>query len=224
MNEGDVVAVVADHTWAAMKGMKALEPRWNDGANAAVQQAAIVADLGAAVHEPGAVAATKGKPAQAAARAVTHVEAIYHQPFLAHATLEPMNCTIDWRKDVCEIWVGTQAPDRAVAKLAALGLKPEQIRLHNHLIGGGFGRRLEVDGIVLAARIARHVQGPVRVLWSREEDIQHDRYRPYYVDRLSAALDARGLPVAWRHTIAGAGLWALYYGEARSRTVWTSTR
>ena len=213
VSEGDVIAVVADDTWAAMKGMKALAPRWNDGPNAAVQQAAIVADLEAAVHEAGAVAASKGKPAQATARAVTHVEAIYHQPFLAHATLEPMNCTIDWREEVCEIWVGTQAPDRVVAKLAALGLKPEQIRLHNHLIGGGFGRRLEVDGIVLAARIARHVQGPVRALWSREEDIQHDRYRPYYVDRLSASLDARGVPVTWRQTIAGAGLWALYYGE-----------
>jgi isoquinoline 1-oxidoreductase beta subunit len=94
-----------------------------------------------------------------------------------------------------------------------LGLKPEQIRLHSYLIGGGFGRRLEVDGIVLAARIARHVQGPVRVLWSREQDIQHDFYRPYYVDRLSASLDARGMPITWRHTIAGAGLWALYYGE-----------
>jgi isoquinoline 1-oxidoreductase beta subunit len=213
VNEGDVVAVVADDTWAAMQGLKALAPRWDDGTNAAVQQAAIVADLEAAVHEAGAVAATKGKPAQATARTVTHVEAIYHQPFLAHAALEPMNCSIEWREDVCEIWVGTQAPDRAVAKLAALGLKPEQIRLHNQLIGGGFGRRLEVDGIVLAARIARHVQGPVRALWSREEDIQHDRYRPYYVDRLSASLDARGMPVAWRQTIAGAGLWALYYGE-----------
>jgi isoquinoline 1-oxidoreductase beta subunit len=125
-----------------------------------------------------------------------------------------MNCTIDWRKEGCEIWVGTQVPDRAVAKLAQLGLGPQQIQLHNQLIGGGFGRRLEVDGIVLAARIARHVEGPVRVLWTREQDIQHDRYRPYYIDRLSAALDAHGRPVSWRHTIAGTGLWALYYGEA----------
>ena len=213
VNEGDVIAVVAEHTWAAMKGMKALNPRWESGANGSVQQAAIVAALEAAAHEPGVVATLKGKPAEAAAHAATHVDAIYHQPFLAHATLEPMNCTIDWRKDVCEIWVGTQVPDRAVAKLAPLGLKPEQIQLHNQLIGGGFGRRLEVDGIVVAARIARHVEGPVRVLWTREEDIQHDRYRPYYVDRLSAALDAHGHPISWRHTIAGAGLWALYYGE-----------
>jgi len=213
VNEADVIAVVADDTWAAMKGMKALAPRWNDGPNAAVQQGAIVADLEAAAHEAGAVATSKGKLEEAAAHTTTHVDAVYHQPFLAHATLEPMNCTVDWREGECEIWVGTQASDRAVAKLAALGLKPEQIRLHSHLIGGGFGRRLEVDGIVLAARIARHVQGPVRVLWSREQDIQHDRYRPYYVDRLSASLDARGMPVTWRHTIAGAGLWALYYGE-----------
>jgi isoquinoline 1-oxidoreductase beta subunit len=213
VNEGDVIAVVADDTWAAMQGMRALAPRWNDGANAAVQQAAIVADLEAAVHEDGALASRKGDPATAAAHPRARVDAIYHQPFLAHATLEPMNCTVDWRHGECEIWTGTQAPDRAVAKLAALGLKAEQIRIHNHLIGGGFGRRLEVDGIVLAARIARHVPGPVRVLWRREEDIQHDRYRPYYVDRLRASLDARGMPVAWRHTIAGAGLWALYYGE-----------
>jgi isoquinoline 1-oxidoreductase beta subunit len=213
VNEGDVIAVVAEHTWAAMKGMKALNPRWQGGDNARVQQAAIVAALEAAAREPGVVAALKGKPAEAAAHAVTHIDAVYHQPFLAHATLEPMNCTVDWRKDACEMWVGTQVPDRAVAKLAQLGLAPQQIQLHNQLIGGGFGRRLEVDGIVIAARIARHVAGPVRVLWTREQDIQHDRYRPYYIDRLSAALDAHGRPVSWRHTIAGTGLWALYYGE-----------
>jgi isoquinoline 1-oxidoreductase beta subunit len=213
VNEGDLVAVVADSTWAAMQGMKALAPRWDDGANAAQQQVAIVAELESAVREAGAIALSKGKPV-AAAGAATHVEATYHQPFLAHAALEPMNCTVDWRSGECEVWTGTQAPDRAVAKLAELGLKPEQIILHNQLIGGGFGRRLEVDGVVLAARVARHVQGPVQVLWSREEDIRHDRYRPYYVDHLSASLNAKGLPVAWRHSIAGAGLWALYYGEA----------
>jgi isoquinoline 1-oxidoreductase subunit beta len=213
VNEGDVVAVVAEHTWAAMKGMKGLNPQWEEGDNGDVQQRAIVAALEAAVHEPGVVATTKGNPGAAAARAPTHVAAVYHQPFLAHAALEPMNCTVEWRKDTCEIWVGTQVPDRALAKLTQLGLRPEQIQLHNQLIGGSFGRRLEVDGIVFAARIARHVTGPVRVLWPREQDIQHDRYRPYYVDRLSAALDAHGLPVSWRHTIAGAGLWALYYGE-----------
>ena len=214
VNEGELLAVVADDTWGAIKGMKALAPTWNDGPNAAVQQAAIVTELERAAREAGALAGSKGKPAAPAAHATTHVEATYHQPFLAHATLEPMNCTVDWRAGECEIWTGTQAPDRAVAKLADLDLKPEQIILHNQLIGGGFGRRLEVDGVVLAARVARHVQGPVQVLWTREQDIQHDRYRPYYVDHLSASLDARGRPLAWHHTIAGAGLWALYYGEA----------
>jgi isoquinoline 1-oxidoreductase beta subunit len=213
VNEGDAIAVVADNTWAAMKGMKALALRWNDGANGSLQQAAIVTELEAAVRAPGATATARGDVAKAAAHARTHVEAIFHQPFLAHATLEPMNCTVDWRPDGCEIWVGTQAPDRAVAMLGSLGLHAAQIRIHNHLIGGGFGRRLEVDGIVLAARIARHVKGPVRVLWPRAQDIQHDRYRPYYVDHVSAALDARGLPVAWRHTIAGAAVSALYSGE-----------
>ena len=216
VNEGDLVAVVADDTWAAIQGMKALAPRWNDGANAGVQQAALVAELESAVREAGAVALSRGSPI-ATGRVATHVEATYHQPFLAHATLEPMNCTVDWRDGECEIWTGTQAPDRAVAKLAALGLKPGQIILHNEFIGGGFGRRLEVDGVVLAARVARHVRGPVQVLWTREEDIRHDRYRPYYVDHLTASLDPRGLPIAWRHTIAGAGLWALYYGEGTVR-------
>src|SRR5256884_9624981 len=107
-----------------------------------------------------------------------------------------MNCTVDWREEECEIWVGTQACDRAVAKLAALGLKPEQIRLHSYLIGGGVGRRLEGDGIALAARGARHVQGPVGVPWPPEEEIPHDRYRPNYVGRSSAASDSAGSPLA----------------------------
>jgi isoquinoline 1-oxidoreductase beta subunit len=127
--------------------------------------------------------------------------------------MEPMNCTVHWRQDMCEIWVGTQAPDRMLAVLAELGLKPAQIKLHNQLIGGGFGRRLEVDGIVVAVRIARHVDAPVKVIWSREEDIQHDKYRPYYVDRIAAGLDSRGLPVAWQHTIAGSSVSAVYSGE-----------
>ncbi len=219
VNERDVVAVVADDAWAALKGLKALDPRWHAGANGAVQQAQIVRELEAAVDRPGAIARLAGDPAAAMQRASSRLEAIYHQPFLAHATMEPMNCTVDWRKDVCEIWVGTQAPDRAVAKLAALGLAPQQIRINNHLIGGGFGRRLEVDGIVLAARIARHVQGPVKVLWTREEDVRHDMYRPYYVDKIVAGLDAHGVPVAWRHTIAGSSVSIAWSGEPNKNGV-----
>jgi isoquinoline 1-oxidoreductase beta subunit len=213
VNERDVVAVVADDTWAAVRGLKALNLRWDDGAHGSVQQAAIVAQLDQASKSVGAIANRVGDPGAAMAKAAARVEAVYHQPFLAHATMEPMNCTVDWRKDACEIWVGTQAPDRAVAKLASLGLNPQQIRIHNHLIGGGFGRRLEVDGIVLAARIARHVAGPVKVLWSREQDVQHDRYRPYYVDRIAAGLDTKGTPIAWLHTIAGSSVSERWSGE-----------
>jgi isoquinoline 1-oxidoreductase beta subunit len=213
VNERDLVAVVAVDTWSAMKGLKSLELQWEGGLNASVQQARLVADLEAAVRRPGAVAAHVGDATTALAHAASRLEALYHQPFLAHATMEPMNCTVHWRKDLCEIWVGTQAPDRAVAQLAQLGLKPQQIRINNQLIGGGFGRRLEVDGILVAARIARHVDGPVKVLWSREEDIQHDMYRPYYVDHIAAGLDVQGRPVAWLHTIAGSAVTALYSGE-----------
>ncbi|HTY50409.1 MAG TPA: molybdopterin cofactor-binding domain-containing protein, partial [Steroidobacteraceae bacterium] len=213
VNEGDAVAVVADDTWAAMKGLEALKLRWRDGPNGRVQQADLVAALEAAAGTAGAPATRRGDVEAAMARAARRLDAVYHQPFLAHATMEPMNCTVHWHGGLCEVWVGTQAPDRAVAKLAALGLAPAQVRIHNHLIGGGFGRRLEVDGIVLAARIARHVPSPVKVLWRREEDIQHDRYRPYYVDRISAGLDAEGRPVAWRHTIAGSAVSELWSGE-----------
>lgn len=213
VNERDLVAVIGDNTWSALKGLQALDLKWNDGPHGKVQQSQLIAELEAAAQKPGALAGHAGDAAAAMARAASQVEAVYHQPFLAHATMEPMNCTVHWRKDVCEFWVGTQAPDRAVAKLADLGLKPEQVILHNQLIGGGFGRRLEVDGIVVAARIARHVDGPVKVLWRREEDIQHDKYRPYYVDRIAAGLDAHGKPLAWRHTIAGSAVSAVYSGE-----------
>ncbi len=219
VNERDAVAVVADDTWSALRGLKALELSWNDGPHGSVQQSGIVTQLDEAAKRPGAVANRVGDPNSALAHAVTRVDAIYHQPFLAHATMEPMNCTVHWRKEQCEIWVGTQAPDRAVAKLAALGLEPGQIRINNHLIGGGFGRRLEVDGIVLAARIARHVDSPVKVLWTREQDVQHDRYRPYYVDRISAGLDAKGAPIAWLHTIAGSSVSMGWSGEPNKNGV-----
>ena len=213
VDEGDLVAVVAGNTWAALKGLAALELQWSDGPNRSVQQAGLVSELDAATREHGAIAHRNGDPEAAMARAVARIDALYHQPFLAHAPMEPMNCTVHWHAGGCEIWVGTQAPDRAVVKLAALGLERSQIRLHNQLIGGGFGRRLEVDGIVTAARIARHVPAPVKVLWSREQDIQHDRFRPYYADRLRAGLDANGQPIAWMHTIAGSAVTAVYYGE-----------
>lgn len=122
-----------------------------------------------------------------------------------------MNCTVHLQKDRCDIWVGTQAPTLTQSLVAELtGLPKDAIKIHNHLIGGGFGRRLEADGTVLAVKIAKHVDGPVKVIWSREEDIQHDMYRPYYLDRLSAGLDAAGKPVAWTHRVAGSSIVARY--------------
>jgi isoquinoline 1-oxidoreductase subunit beta len=141
------------------------------------------------------------------ASAVTKVEATYQVPFLAHATMEPMNCTVHVRKDGCEVWVGNQVLGRAQAAAASTtGLPLDQVVVHNHLIGGGFGRRLEIDGVIRAVEIAKQVDGPAKVVWTREEDIQHDMYRPYFFDRLSAGLDEKGMPVAWNHRFAGSSI------------------
>ena len=211
--EEDFVAVIATNSWSAMRGLEALAVKWEGGANAKVQQSELVADLKAAVLRDGAIANRIGDAEQALATATRVHEATYQQPFLAHATMEPMNATVHWHDGMCEVWAGTQAPDRALTKLGALGLAPGQIRIHNQLIGGGFGRRLEVDGIEFAARVARHVDAPVKLLWRREEDIQHDRYRPYYVDRLRASLDEHGALAAWTHTIAGSSVMVSWEGK-----------
>jgi len=149
------------------------------------------------------------------ASAVTKVEATYQVPFLAHATMEPMNCTVHVRKDGCEVWVGSQVVARAQAVAAkTAGLPLDKVVVHNHLIGGGFGRRLEIDGVIRAVQIAQHVDGPVKVVWTREEDIQHDMYRPYFFDRMSADLDEKGMPVAWNHRFAGSSILARWLPPA----------
>ncbi|WP_441260342.1 molybdopterin cofactor-binding domain-containing protein [Bradyrhizobium sp. 521_C7_N1_3] len=212
VNIDEAVAVVADHMGAAKKGLEAAAITWDDGPNGNVSNADIVKQLEEASKKPGAVARNDGAAEEALAAAAQRVDATYQVPFLAHAAMEPMNCTVHQQKDRCDIWVGTQAPTITQSLVAELtGLPKEAIRIHNHLIGGGFGRRLEADGTVLAVKIARHVDGPVKVIWSREEDIQHDMYRPYYLDRLSAGLDAAGKPVAWTHRIAGSSVMARYY-------------
>ncbi|MBR0746672.1 xanthine dehydrogenase family protein molybdopterin-binding subunit [Bradyrhizobium japonicum] len=212
VNIDEAVAVVADHMGAAKKGLEAAAITWDDGPNGKISNADIVKQLEEASKKPGAVARNDGDAEDALAAATQRVDAIYQVPFLAHAAMEPMNCTVHQQNDRCDIWVGTQAPTITQSLVAELtGLPKEAIKIHNHLIGGGFGRRLEADGTVLAVKIARHVDGPVKVIWSREEDIQHDMYRPYYLDRLSAGLDAAGKPVAWTHRIAGSSVMARYY-------------
>lgn len=200
----DAVAVVADHMGAAKKGLEALKIEWNDGPHAGLSTAQIARELEQATLGSGTVAQNIGDAERALAGAITKVEATYQVPFLAHATMEPMNCTVHVRQNECEIWIGSQAVARVQAMAAkAAGLPPEKVIVHNHLIGGGFGRRLEADGAVRAVEIAKHVDSPVKVIWTREEDIQHGMYRPYWFDRIAAGLDAQGKPVAWKNRFAG---------------------
>ena len=210
----DAVAVVAADTWAAKQGLAALDIRWDDGPNANLTTADIVQQLATASEKSGVVARKDGDVAAAMAGAGQKVEAIYEQPFLAHATMEPVNCTVHVRPDGCDVWVGTQVPtftQNAAAKVT--GLPKAKVHVHNHLLGGGFGRRLEVDFITRAVQVAKQVTGPVQVLWSREEDIQHDMYRPYYYDRIAAGLDAQGKPIAWTHRVTGSSIIARVSSE-----------
>jgi isoquinoline 1-oxidoreductase beta subunit len=203
----DAVAVVADHMGAAKKGLAALKVEWDDGPHARLATEDIARELEQATLGSGAVAQNVGDAEKALASAATKVEATYQVPFLAHATMEPMNCTVHFRNDECEIWIGSQAVARVQAMAAkAAGLPPEKVIVHNHLIGGGFGRRLEADGAVRAVEIAKQVDGPVKVVWTREEDIQHGMYRPYWFDRISAGLDDKGRPVAWNNRFAGSSV------------------
>ena len=203
------VAVVGDHMGAAKKGLAVLKIEWEPGDNAQFSSAELVRELRLAAERTGAVADSVGDAQAAIGKAARTVQAEYEMPLLAHAPMEPMNCTVHVQSDSCDVWVGTQVAVRAQAAAAAVtGLPLDRVRVHNHLIGGGFGRRLEVDGITLATQVARQVQGPVKVVWTREQDIQHDVYRPYYLDRLTAGLDAEGRPTAFIHRVVGSSIYA----------------
>ncbi|CAL8478071.1 molybdopterin cofactor-binding domain-containing protein [Caballeronia sp. S22] len=205
------VAVIGDHTWAAKRGAAALQIQWNEGPSAGVSTKQIVDDMANASQRTGAVARKEGDVNDAFSKAKTRVDAIYVQPFLAHATMEPINCTVHVRPDGCDIWLGTQVPTRIRdAGMKATGLPADKIVVHNHLLGGGFGRRLEFDMATQALKIGKALGVPVKVTWSREEDIQHDMYRPCYYDKLSAGLDANGKPVAWTHRIVGSSVLARF--------------
>ncbi len=211
----DLVAVVADNMWAAKQGLLALAIRWDDGPNATLSTADVVQGLAAATQTPGVVARKEGDAEAAIAGAPTKMEAVYQVPFLAHAAMEPINCTVHVRPDRCEVWTGSQVLTRAQATAARVtGLPLETVVVHNHSLGGGFGRRLQFDYVTQAVRIAKQVDGPVKVIWTREEDIQHDVYRPYYYDRVAAGVDARGQPIAWMHRLAGPAILARYLPAA----------
>ncbi len=211
----DAVAVVADHMGAAKKGLAALVIEWDDGPHAKLNTDEIASELEKATLNSGPVAQNIGDVDKAMASAATKVDATYQVPFLAHATMEPMNCTVHVREDGCEVWVGSQVLARAQAAAAKVtGLPLEKVVVHNHLIGGGFGRRLEIDGVARAVEIAKQVDGPVKVVWTREEDVQHDMYRPYWFDRISAGLNEKGMPVAWNHRFAGSSILARWLPPA----------
>lgn len=211
----DAVAVVADNMWAAKQGLAALAIRWDDGPNGKVGVSDVVKELAAAAETTGVVVRKEGDAGAALAGASKRFEAQYEVPFLAHAAMEPMNCTVHFRPDRCEVWTGTQVLTRAQRGAAeAAGLPVEKVVVHNHYLGGGFGRRLEFDNVPQAVRIAKQVEGPVKVIWTREEDVRHDVYRPYYYDRLSAGVNSKGWPVAWMHRIVGPSILARYLPAA----------
>jgi isoquinoline 1-oxidoreductase subunit beta len=209
----DFVAVVGDHMWAAKQGLSKVNITWNEGSNSSVSSADVWKQLRAASDKEGAVARTVG---DASAELAKHdkIEAAYELPFLAHATMEPMNCTVHLTPATCEVWVGSQVLSRAQSTAAKVsGLPLEQVTVHNHLIGGGFGRRLETDMVASAVQIAKQVDGPVKVVWTREEDMQHDVYRPVYRDTLSATL-SNGRISGWKHRIAGSAILARWLPPA----------
>ncbi len=209
----DYVAVVADHTWAAKQGLAALEIRWDEGPHAKVDSDQVWHELRVAGEESGVVAKTVGDLTKGLGTGV-RLNAAYELPFLAHAQMEPLNCTVQVKPDSCEVWVGSQILARAQSvAAAAAGLPVEKVTVHNHLIGGGFGRRLEVDMVERAVRIAKQVDGPVKIIWSREEDIQHDVYRPVYRNIMSASV-AEGKVVGWSHRVVGSSIIARWLPPA----------
>ena len=209
----DLVAVVGDHMWAAKRGLDALVISWDAGPNGHVDSALIRKQIKAASDQSGLTAKKVGDVDKALADG-DKFEAHYEMPLLAHATMEPMNCTVHLTPGACELWLGTQIMARVQATAAATaGVPLEKVTVHNQIIGGGFGRRLEPDMVVKAVRIAQQVDGPVKVVWTREEDIQHDLYRPIYYDRVVATLKD-GKIDGWHYRVTGSSVVARWLPPA----------
>jgi len=206
----DIVAVIGDHMWAAKTGLEALRIDWDFGPHANENTVDLLAQHRAALNLPGVTAKNVGN-VDAAFASVEPIEVEYHLPFLAHAPMEPVNCTVLVGPDRCEIWVGNQVITRAQAIAAKVtGLPLKSVTVNNYLLGGGFGRKLEVDYIEKAVRIAQMVPGiPIKVIWTREEDIRKAMYRPMYADRIKAKLE-NGRIAAWHHRIAGSAIIARF--------------
>jgi isoquinoline 1-oxidoreductase beta subunit len=200
------VAVVATSFWAAKRGRDALEVVWDEGEGATVDTGAMQTAYAELAQKPGRPAKREGDVDAALSGAAKQLTAEYTMPYLAHAPMEPLNCLVRLAADRCEIWTGTQLQtvDRVNAAAAA-GLRPEQVYIHTQFLGGGFGRRAnpKSDFIVEAVQVAQAAKAPVKVVWTREDDIRGGFYRPMWHSRITAGLDAAGTPVAWKHVIVG---------------------
>jgi isoquinoline 1-oxidoreductase beta subunit len=200
------VAVIADNFWSANKGRNALEVVWDEGTLATLSTSGMREQYMNLAKSPGAVARKKGNPESVLSNAAKQLKAEYEVPYLAHACMEPLNCLVDLRSESCEIWTGTQfqTVDRNSAA-SVVGLKPEQVKIHTTFLGGGFGRRAnpQSDFVTEAARVAKVVKKPVKVIWTREDDTKGGYYRPMWYDQIAAGLDGKGNVIAWQHTIVG---------------------
>jgi CO/xanthine dehydrogenase Mo-binding subunit len=193
------VAVVADSVWGAMEGRRVLNVTWDEGANKDLNTAGIMASLKQAASKKGVNLYAAGEPAKASGRKIT---AEYSLPFMAHAPMEPGNCTAHYQGTKCEMWIPTQVPQDCRDSVAtAIGLDSDQVKVNVTLMGGGFGRRLEHDYAVEAALVSKAINGPVKVVWSREDDMRFSTYRPASLHQLSATLDGSGIPTGLTHRI-----------------------
>jgi isoquinoline 1-oxidoreductase beta subunit len=198
------VAVVAENVWSALRGREALDVIWDEGPQAALGSAEISRRFARAAGHKGRIERGDGDLDAALGKAATVIEAVYETPYLAHATMEPMNCTAHVGADGCDVWAPTQAQTEAQRVAAeAAGLPLARVRIHTTLLGGGFGRRLDSDFVGEAVRVAKVVGRPIQVLWTRDDDMRHDHYRPANYTRLRAGLDQGGVPVAWFQQIVG---------------------
>jgi isoquinoline 1-oxidoreductase beta subunit len=211
------IAVVASNTWAAMEGRRALQIEWDEGPNAALTAAGIRETLARLTETAGGgVAEQHGDVVAAFARASQPIQATYEAPYLAHARLEPHACVARIAEGMCEIWTGTQIPGQAHSTaVQASGLKPDQVKVHTTYMGGSYGSRGGGAFVAEAVEIAKAVKAPVKLTYSREDELQHDLYRPASVVRFMAALDAEGWPAAWSARIACPTWMALRNGVAR---------
>ncbi len=208
------VAVVGDGYWPAKQGRDALKVSWDEGPVAQVSSASISSLFAQRATQDGAVARHDGDAVAALAGAAQRVEAVYEMPFLAHATMEPMNCTAHVRADGVDIWAPTQFQTGVQMIGGQIGaIAPEKVAVHTTYLGGGFGRRFELDFIMEALETSKAAGAPVKVIWSREDDIQHAQYRPANYHQLRAGLDASGRPVAWTHRIVAPSIMARMFPQ-----------